>query len=334
MIASIASKETTTLAARPHPSELDIRRTAALRRTNALFKSMASDFLLREQFVTEPTRVLTEYVHSDSVAADRAEASDQLVYAVMASPGLLAWLRDYAMHLRETLPSRDQFMHDMLRAAVAEGAYHVIFAIARADIEGHDVLGRAAALPVLLDLIVHGAGGIFAQTEMSTGHSTGTEMSTGHVFATEMSTGHSGTQMSTGHSTGTQMSTGHVFATEMSTGHSGTQMSTGHSTGTQMSTGHVFATEMSTGHSGTQMSTGHSTGTQMSTGHVFATETSTGHSGTEKSTGHSTGTEKSTGHTIGPDVFRPGFQRVALAALADYAGQLRVAGALDRIFVR
>jgi hypothetical protein len=285
--------------------KVDRARTSALRRSDALFKAMASDFLLREQFVTDPTQVLSDYALSGRVSAEQADVSDQLVYAIMSSPELLGWLRTYSSRAK-SVPSREQLVRDVLKAAVDVNAHAVVIALARASHQRQDVVGEGSAFMSLLDLIIYGPGGIFAHTEMSTGHTTGTEMSTGHVFVTEMSTGHT---------TGTEMSTGHVFVTEMSTGHT---------TGTEMSTGHVFVTEMSTGHT---------TGTEMSTGHIFSTEMSTGHgTGTEMSTGHTTGTEKSTGHHLGSDIFRPGYQRVALAALVDYSTQLRRAGALDRLF--
>ncbi len=285
-------------------ADIDIRRTASLRRVDSLFKAMSSDFLLREQFVTEPTQMLSEYVNSAKVSAEQADVSDQFLYAVMSSPPLLTWLRDYSLKAGGKTPTREQFVHDVLNAAVAARATTVVIALARATVERQDILSGNGVAAAILELIAYG-GRFAAQTEMSTGHSTATEMSTGHVFQTSGQVFH--TEMSTGHSTGTEMSTGHVFHTEMSTGHS---------TGTEMSTGHVFHTEMSTGHS---------TGTEMSTGHVFQTE---------MSTGHSTGTEMSTGHIIGSDWFRAGHQRVALAALAEYAIQLRNGGALNRIWVR
>jgi len=297
---------------------IDIRRTASLRRVDSLFKAMSSDFLLREQFVTEPTQMLSEYVNSARVSAEQADVSDQFLYAVMSSPPLLTWLRDYSLKAGGRTPTREEFVHDVLNAAVAARAAPVVIALARATVERQDILGGNGVAAAILELIAYG-GRIVAQTEMSTGHSTGTEMSTGHVFQTSGQVFH--TEMSTGHSTGTEMSTGHVFQTSGQVFH--TEMSTGHSTGTEMSTGHGTGTEMSTGQ------------VFQTSGQVFHTEMSTGHStGTEMSTGHSTGTEMSTGHIIGSDWFRAGHQRVALAALAEYAIQLRNVGALNRIWVR
>ena len=307
------------------------------RRVDALFKAMSTDFLLREQFVTEPTQLLAEYVHGRKVDADHAAVADQLFYAILASDDLMSWLRDYAQKNGGRRPGREDLVRDFSRAVAETGARHVVIALARASAERQNVFETEIdVLSLIFDALVD--VGPRTVTEMSTGHTTGTEMSTGHVFVTEMSTGHTtGTEMSTGHVFATEMSTGHTTGTEMSTGHVfATEMSTGHTTGTEMSTGHVFATEMSTG-TGTEMSTGHTTGTEMSTGHivdrgsVFATEMSTG-TGTEMSTGHTTGTEMSTGHLVGREVFASGLHRATFAALVEYARNLRDTGALDVVF--
>jgi hypothetical protein len=316
-----------------------LRQAATGRRLDALFRAMAGDYLLREQFVTEPTQILFEYVHGRRLDAEAAAVNDQLVYAVLSSPALLVWLRDY---LGARRAGREEFMRAFVQAVVRHDAAPVVTALARAAVSGYDVLDAdSAAFPLLIDLLAREFGSAVAHTEISTGHSTGTEMSTGHGGGTEKSTGSifAQTEMSTGHSTGTEMSTGHglgsvltrignIFAqTEMSTGHStGTEMSTGHGGGTERSTGSIFAqTEMSTGHStGTEMSTGHGGGTEQSTGSIFAQ--------TEMSTGHSTGTEMSTGHDLGS--LGGDFRRITLAALADYAVQLRRQGALDLIWGR
>jgi hypothetical protein len=46
----------------------------------ALFKAMASDFLLREQLVTDPARILAEYVQGERLEPQRADDTYRLVY--------------------------------------------------------------------------------------------------------------------------------------------------------------------------------------------------------------------------------------------------------------
>jgi hypothetical protein len=254
---------------------------------DALFKAMSSDFLLREQFVTEPSQILSEYVHGKKLPPEQATVNDQLLYAVMSNQNMIRWLRDYSVGHRGRFPTREKFVADFSRAVVAHDAQHVVLALIRSSVEKQDVFqSDGALLPILFGAFAGDFSGIVAHTEMSTGH---------------------GTEMSTGHTTGTEMSTGHVMMahTEMSTGH-GTEMSTGHTTGTEMSTGHMMMAH-----------------TEMSTGH-----------GTEMSTGHTTGTEMSTGHVLGSEFFPAGHQRVTLAALVEYARQLRNSGALDVVWSR
>ncbi|MFF5932140.1 hypothetical protein [Streptomyces sp. NPDC012508] len=62
----------------------------------ALFKAMAADFLLREQFVTDPAQILAEYVRGERREQRQAEETDRLIHAVMSNPGLVRWIRDLA----------------------------------------------------------------------------------------------------------------------------------------------------------------------------------------------------------------------------------------------
>src|SRR5687767_4267895 len=86
---------------------LIMRRTAIARRVDALFKAMASDFLLREQFVTDPSQIISEYVYATRISQQRASVVNQLLYSVMSNRGLLGWLRDYSIKYRDNPPSRD-----------------------------------------------------------------------------------------------------------------------------------------------------------------------------------------------------------------------------------
>ncbi|WP_340373853.1 hypothetical protein U5640_00775 [Streptomyces sp. SS7] len=57
---------------------------------------MGSDFLLREQFVTDPAQILAEYVRGERLEPRRAEDTNRLVHSVMSNPGLVRWIRDVA----------------------------------------------------------------------------------------------------------------------------------------------------------------------------------------------------------------------------------------------
>jgi hypothetical protein len=283
-----------------------MRRAAVARRFDALFKAMSTDILLREQFITDPAQILSEYVHGTSLPPQKASVTNQLVYSVLSNPKLLSWLRDYSIKHKGDPPSSQKFMGDFGRAAVESGGHHVVLALIRGAAEKESVFGFDEDLvPIIFDIFNRGGIG-----------SSGTEMSTGTSFGTEQS----GTHMSTGGImvSGTEMSTGTSFGTEQS----GTHMSTGGImvSGTEMSTGTSFGTEQS----GTHMSTGGImvSGTEMSTG-----------GGTEMSTGTG-GTEMSTGARVfggGIDIFPQGHFRVTLEALTQYAIQLRDSGALDTI---
>src|SRR5262249_19293208 len=95
-------------------------RTAALRRRTAtLFKGMSTDYLLREQFVTEPSQILAEYVRREEIEPEQASAVDYFVYAVMSDDGVLRSLATYAQELGGADPAPDD-LYAHLFAAVIE----------------------------------------------------------------------------------------------------------------------------------------------------------------------------------------------------------------------
>jgi hypothetical protein len=294
------------------------------RRVDALFKAMSADFLLREQFVTDPSQVLSEYVHGERLSPEVASVRNQFLYAVMSNHHLLRWMHAYATHHGGRIPSSNRFMADFGHAVAQHEGQHVVLALMRASAEARGSLNVEEALLPLVYGLFNRAGVLASGTEMSTGTDFGTERSgtekSGGVFAS-----------------GTEMSTGTDFGTERS----GTEKSGGiFASGTEMSTGTDFGTERS----GTERSGGifsaifggiFASGTEMSTGTDFGTE----RSGTEKSGGiFESGTEMSTGTDFGTErsgteksgrVFAPSYVLVTLEALAQYAAQLRDAGALN-----
>ncbi|HEY0640289.1 MAG TPA: hypothetical protein VGD67_21885 [Pseudonocardiaceae bacterium] len=286
------------------------------RRIDALFRALASDYLLREQFVTDPAQILTEYVSGRRLDPEAAAAANHLVYAMVSNPRLLRWLAGQATQ-GAAPPTGDDLAHELARALARDGDEETLMAVIRVAKEEQDLF--SAQIDVLRGLI-HALGrgqgqSVFVGTEMS---SPGTEMSPGH--GTEMSPGEvfRGTEMS---SPGTEMSPGQLRR--------GTEMS---SPGTEMSPGQVFrGTEMSS--PGTEMSPGQlrqgtemsSPGTEMSPGQVFrGTEMSS--PGTEISPGP--GTDVSPGHLDGIDI------DVTLRALVEFANELRRAGALNTMRFR
>jgi hypothetical protein len=273
---------------------------AITRRTDALFRAMSADYLLREQFVTDPSQVLSEYVRGTRLPPEAASIRNQLIYAIMSNERMLRWMDGYATQYRGRFPGAEKFVRDFGQAVVDQGGHHIVLALIRASAEKEGAFDlEEALLPIIFAFL--NRGGVFASgTEMSTGTDFGTERSgtekSGSIFA-------SGTEMSTGTDFGTERS-----GTEKSGGILGAIFGSIFAAGTEMSTGTDFGTERS----GTEKSGNiFALGTEMSTGTDFGTE----RSGTEKSGGG----------------LAPNYVLVSLEALAQYALQLRNAGALNTI---
>ncbi|MEN2786955.1 hypothetical protein ACFOKI_08470 [Sphingomonas qilianensis] len=204
---------------------------ATVRRVDALFNAMSADYLLREQFVTDPAQILAEYVHGRKLPPEEALSLNRLIYLMMSNEGLVSWFLDRALRYDEPPAQQVEDFVEAFSAAVLEhGDASLLAALIR---------GAAVSVPIVrLDerLISEALRTLLAVTD-GTEHSpsgTGTQQSGTHV--TEHSTGGGGTRGWI-HSFAAGMRAGLVLsdATEHSPGGTGTQQSgthvTEHSTG-------------------------------------------------------------------------------------------------------
>jgi hypothetical protein len=205
----MSDADTITLGRTSPRESLILRRAMMTRRVDALFRAMATDFLLREQFVTNPAQIGSEYLYGARISPERASIINQLLYAVMANRRLVSWLRQYAVTHRGDPPSGERFIRDFSQALVEHEAQHVVFALIRSSVELEGLL--TVDEPLLQTIF--GGGRIFSDDD-GTGGAEGTGPGTGPDTGTDSG----GTEMSTGtDSGGTEMSTG-TAATEHSFG--------------------------------------------------------------------------------------------------------------------
>ncbi|MGF6870600.1 hypothetical protein [Paraburkholderia sp. MM5477-R1] len=197
------------------------------RRSRALFRALSNDFLLREQFVTDPATILSEYIEGKAMPTEVAAGANQLLYAVLANRPMLNWLREYAREPDMVL-TNSRFADGLAKAIGRHGDATVAAALIRlGSIEGAPV-GQALDLVRLIGAALGGPGRGASGTEFTPG--TGTQVSPG--TGTQVTPG-GGTQVSPG--TGTQVSPG--TGTQVTPG-GGTQVSPG--TGTQITPGGVL----------------------------------------------------------------------------------------------
>ena len=128
------------------------------RRAEALFRTMGSDYLLREQFVTDPVDIYFEYVHGRKPPPEQSAATSHLIYAVLSSRPMLQWFHDRLAKSHAQQPAREAFVQEFGRAAARKGAEPVTSALLHAALHGDKVLGFSDDFPFfLLD------GGILAK---------------------------------------------------------------------------------------------------------------------------------------------------------------------------
>src|SRR5262249_5205478 len=59
---------------------VSMRTVAVVSRLHALFRATATDPLLRQQLVTDPAQVISEYVHRQTLTAQQASVANQFLY--------------------------------------------------------------------------------------------------------------------------------------------------------------------------------------------------------------------------------------------------------------
>jgi hypothetical protein len=158
-----------------NPALLRTRRRAE-RRARALYQAMSGDFLLREQFVTDPATILSEYVGGKGLSSEASSAANQLLYAVVSNPGMLTWLRRRA--IVQSQGGRVRPLAAAFTAAVARNAdYATIASLLRCG------SGEVSALSSALELIDSAVGLVGRQRQVGTGTEftpgTGTEFTPG-----------------------------------------------------------------------------------------------------------------------------------------------------------
>ena len=130
MVASFDAQTRGEHVSRDLPRRPRLHELALQRRVDGLFRAMASDFLLREQFVTDPAQVTSEYVHGERLRPDAAATINYFVYSCLASDYLISWFREYAIQHGGRRILRQDFVRDFSRAVVDNRGGHVVSALA------------------------------------------------------------------------------------------------------------------------------------------------------------------------------------------------------------
>jgi hypothetical protein len=294
---------------------LVLHAAAITRRSEALFKAMAHDYLLREQFITDPATVLADYAGGMNLPPQRASVSNQLVYAILANRKMRNWLRNYAAEHQQQTPSRSEFMTAFGHAVIAHGDDHAVIALIRAciDRESPFALGGIDQAMLFTSSPVF-ASGFLVPTDHRTTNDSNSTQNFEHSSATI------GTGPGTEHGTEVGTDTGT---------HSGTNPGTNDGTDEGTDTGTDQGTDDGT-------DDGTDTGTDQGTNDGTDDGTDTGtDQGTDDGTDNGTDTGTDTGTDPGTDDsdFDPyrgqEYLRVTIEALVQFAITLESRGLLD-----
>jgi len=135
------------------PAYNELQKAAAARRVKALFRAMDTDVLLRDQFVTDPSQVISEYVSSARLQPQSAIELNRIIYSIMANRPLLEWLHSYAVQQTAELPTVNRFLQEFSRAVAKHNGYHFILSLFQRSVETENVLNHdnlETIIPVML----------------------------------------------------------------------------------------------------------------------------------------------------------------------------------------
>jgi hypothetical protein len=194
------------------------------RRSSALLHALSTDFLLREQFITDPVGMFSEYIGGASGSQEVDNSANQVLYAIVSNSQTLSWLRE-----RVAAPGQDlsdaALAQDLAKVVGSSGDEALAAALIRCGASSKASLEPALALLRTLGLGLRGLGQRARGTEFTPG--TGTEFTPG---TGTLSTPGTGTQATPG--TGTLSTPG---ASTLSAPRAGTLSTPG--TGTQATPG-------------------------------------------------------------------------------------------------
>ena len=297
-----------------------IRISAITRRVNALFRAMSTDVLLREQFITDPAQIASEYVYGTSIAPEKANSLNHFIYAVAASPRLLTFLRDYSAQHRGRPPPRAALVKDLSIGIQRFADHRVILSLMTQERAVTTV--DTAWLRVIFGQSIFGEG-VNAVTGVTGTGITGTAVTGTGVTGTGVTgTGVTGTGVTGTGVTGTGVTGTGVTGTGVTgTGVTGTGITGTGITGTD-ATGTLTGTDATGTGTGTD-ATGTGTGTD-----ATGTGTGTDATGTD-ATGTDSGTSEFGAGDFG--IFWSPDAAVTLEGLIQHATQLLRSGALDHV---
>lgn len=104
---------------------------ALQRRLDALFRALSSDFLLREQFVTNPAQITSEYVLGEQIGEEAVANLNYAIYNCLTTPRLIQWFNLYALQRQESNEplTITEFTRDFARALVQTKTYGMVEAL-------------------------------------------------------------------------------------------------------------------------------------------------------------------------------------------------------------
>lgn len=144
---------------------LILRNDKMLGGVGALFAAMKARPALQAEFIENPSATLYTHVTGETLPAQRASVSNQLLFSILGNEKVMAWLRGYSAGRRDDPPDRETFMRDFSQAIVTHGGDSAVLSLIRATLIREVPLGLGEDAAFLISSSAVVASGVVASTD-------------------------------------------------------------------------------------------------------------------------------------------------------------------------
>lgn len=121
--------------------ELILKTEGLAKRGAALFKEVNSDEALRQEFLQNPAKVISERVTKTPLPDGQASASNRFLFALLANDDFRAWMKVFNRRILRDAVDRNTRVREFAEAVIRFGDENVLASLAELAAGGHGIPG-------------------------------------------------------------------------------------------------------------------------------------------------------------------------------------------------
>jgi len=121
--------------------ELVLHAEGLSKRSASLFDELQSDEALRDEFIRNPTKVVSEKVTGKPLPAAQASAGNRFLFSLLANDEFRTWMKVYNRRLLRDRPSEEERLKDFAQAIIRYGDENLMASLAELAASGYGIPG-------------------------------------------------------------------------------------------------------------------------------------------------------------------------------------------------